>query len=208
MPVELLAYARAGGVGAAARHETHDCEQVDFVVAAGNAAYDNQRYDGDDETPDYPPHTGGVEYRCGEVLAGGDTDGCEEEAYAEFAEQKRRRGRGVCDEFGAIAETAQKDCHDEGAACEAEFHVEAEVYLSEHDAEYDAYENGYEVRLVEAFHRVAETVGKPVNILEVAHNSEAVAHLEAEVGRCEKVDAGTVYTGGVEFVAVVQAQRA
>ena len=59
--------------------------------------------------------------------------------------------------------------------------------------------------MVETLHRVAETVGETVDVFEIAHNGDAVAHLEAEVGRSEEVYAGTVDASGVELVSVVEA---
>ena len=41
-------------VSAAARHKSHDGEEVDFFASSGNAAYDDERNDGDYETPYLP----------------------------------------------------------------------------------------------------------------------------------------------------------
>ena len=79
------------GIGATTGHKTHDSEEIDFVVSAGDASYNDQRHHCDNEAPDNPPHAGGVEYGSGEVLAGCNADGSEEEAYAEFAKEQRCR---------------------------------------------------------------------------------------------------------------------
>ena len=64
-------------------------EEVRLVVSACDAADYDEGYHCDYKSPDYPPHTGGVEYRCGEVFSCGDAYRSKEQAYAELAEQQR-----------------------------------------------------------------------------------------------------------------------
>ena len=60
--------------------------------------------------------------------------------------------------------------------------------------------------MVEAFHRVAESRGQAVDVVKIADNGQAVAHLNAEIGRGEKIDARTIDTGGIELIAVVETE--
>ena len=204
----VVGIGQGGRVGVAARHKAHDGEQVDFVVPAGYAAHHYQGHEGDYEAPYHPPHAGGVEHRCGEVLAGGYAHAGQEEAYAQLAQQQRRRRRGVGHQLGLVAEAGQEYGHHQRAAGEAELHAEAYVDRAQDDAQDDAHEDGDEVGLVEALHGVAQARGQAVDVLQVAHHGEAVAHLEAQVGRGQEVDAGAVHAGAVELVAVVEAERA
>ena len=195
-------------VGVAARHEAHDVEEVDFVDLAGNGADDKQGHDGYYEAPDHPPHSGQVEGRCSEAFAGGYANGGEEEADAEFAHQHRGGGGGVGDEFGFIAEARQQDGNNERAAGEAEFHAVAEVDGANDDAKQDADKDGNEVRLVEAAQGVAEFVGQAVDVVESANNRYAVAHLQAQAGGGEQVNAAAVNAGCVELVGAVEVELA
>ena len=56
---------------------------------------------------------------------------------------------------------------------------------------------------MQAFHRVAKSCGKTLDVARVAHHGDAVAHLQFQ-----EVETGTVYARCVEVVAVVQTERA
>ena len=59
--------------------------------------------------------------------------------------------------------------------------------------------------MVKGLHRVAHAIGKAVDIVDVAHHSEAVAHLQREVGAGEQVEAGTVHAGDIHLITHAQA---
>lgn len=103
----IVGVGQGRGIGVGARVETHNGEEVDAVVSAGDKAHDNERHHRDDKAPYHPPHAGGVEHRRGEVLAGGYADRRQEESYAQLAQQQRGRRRRVGDEFEFVSETAQ-----------------------------------------------------------------------------------------------------
>ena len=114
-------------------------------------------------------------------------------------------------ELGAVG--TDEDGHYQGAAGETKLHGhrhpgEAEWYASDDDAEEDADEHRDEIGLVETFHGVAEAAGEIVDVLELAHDGEAVAHLEAQARAGEEVDARTVDAGDVETVGRAEPQRA
>ena len=187
-------------IGVAAGEQTHDGEEVDFVNTTSNASHNYQGNECDQEAPYNPHHTGVVENCFSKSCAGANADGCKEQAYAKFSHEQRCRGGCVGYELEFIAETAEKNCHNERSTGQTELHAHAEVDGADYDTEHDAHENCDEVGLVEAFHRVAEFVGETRNIVNVTNNGDAVAHLETQVGRCKKIHASAVNASGIELI--------
>ena len=61
--------------------------------------------------------------------------------------------------------------------------------------------------MVEGLYRVSHALGKAVDIVDVTHNSQAVANLQGKIRAGNKVKTRTMNTGDIELVAHAQSQR-
>ena len=66
----LVAVGECWRVGIATGEKTEDREIIQLVATAGDATYDKQRNESDEETIEYPLCTGRVEHSANKVLAG------------------------------------------------------------------------------------------------------------------------------------------
>ena len=199
------------GVGHAAAQQSRYGAEIDLQQPHRRQTHHDDRDERQHEAHAQPENAFGPHDGFEEVRPGVEAQTGEVHRKPQRAQHEVGALRGIGNHVHPGAERADENAHDDRAARQSQFHGDRDARhgdrdASEREAEDQADENRREVRFVEALHGVAEDLLDVADRLRLAHDRQAVAQLQSQVGRGEQLHARTVNAADVDAVVVAQAQ--